>query len=418
MRKILLASSLFSGILLSTASLNAQQADRYAYAITDATGQNSNWSFLRKLDLNTGEYSQVLLDGNNAQALAWDAATKKQMATPLQDARYGQWVNAAFGTSVAAIAYDKVHDRIYYTPMFVDQLRYIDMKTMKVFFVNNETFTGKAERAADQSNIVTRMVIADDGYGYAITNDGMQMIRFSTGKKFQIENLGQLVDDANNKGLSIHNSCTSYGGDVVADDDGNIYILTARNHIFKINLQSKVATHLGAVTGLPEGFTINGAAVNENNKVVVSSAVVATNLYQVDLNSLKATPLTGQAVWHSSDLANSNIILSGKNPKQNNADLFAKNAPVDQIGNNKIAVYPNPVTNNQFRIQFNALDAGNYTVQITDAMGRQINHQAVVITSESQSQLIKLPSTSRGIYMVTVTDAAGKSLSGIKLVVQ
>ncbi len=368
--------------------------------------------------MNTGEYSQVLLDGNNAQALAWDAATKKQMATPLQDARYGQWVNAAFGTSVAAIAYDKVHDRIYYTPMFVDQLRYIDMKTMKVFFVNNETFTGKAERAADQSNIVTRMVIADDGYGYAITNDGMQMIRFSTGKKFQIENLGQLVDDANNKGLSIHNSCTSYGGDVVADDDGNIYILTARNHIFKINLQSKVATHLGAVTGLPEGFTINGAAVNENNKVVVSSAVVATNLYQVDLNSLKATPLTGQAVWHSSDLANSNIILSGKNPKQNNADLFAKNAPVDQIGNNKIAVYPNPVTNNQFKIQFNSLDAGNYTVQITDAMGRQVNHQAVVITSESQSQLIKLPSTSRGIYMVTVTDAAGKSLSGIKLVVQ
>ena len=104
MRKILLASSLFSGIILSATFSNAQQADRFAYAITDATGQNSNWSFLRKLDLNTGEYSQVLLDGNNAQTLAWDAATKKQMTTPMQDARYGQWVNAAFGTSVAAIA--------------------------------------------------------------------------------------------------------------------------------------------------------------------------------------------------------------------------------------------------------------------------------------------------------------------------
>lgn len=418
MRKILLATSLFSGIILSTSFVNAQQADRFAYAITDATGQNANWSFLRKLDLNTGEYSQVLFDGNNTQTLAWDATTKKQMTAPMQDARYGQLANAAFGTSVAAIAYDRVHDRIYYTPMFLDQLRYIDMKTMKVFFVNNEAFTGKAERSADQSNIVTRMVIADDGYGYALTNDGMQMIRFSTNKKFQIENLGQIVDDAANKNVSIHNSCTSYGGDVVSDDDGNIFIFSARNHIFKINLQSKVATHLGAVTGLPEGFTINGAAVNENNKVVVNSAVVATNLYQVDINSLKATPLTGQAIWHSSDLANSNIILSGKNPKQQNADVFAKNAPVDQIGNNKISVYPNPVTNNQFSVQFNALDAGNYTIQVTDAMGRQVSHQAVVVASESQVQLIKLPTTSRGIYLVTVADAVGKSLSGIKIVVQ
>lgn len=419
MRRNVLTATLLSGALFISASINAQQADRSAYAITDATGQNANWSFLRKLDLNTGQYSQVLLDGNDVNALAWDASTKKQMTSPLQDARYGQWANAPFGTAVAAAAYDKAHNRLYYTPMFIDQLRYIDLKTMKVFFVNGEAFTGKPQKSTDQGNIVTRMVIASDGNGYAITNDGMQLIRFSTGKKLQIDDLGQLVDDQANKGISIHNSCSSYGGDVVADDDGNIYILTARNHVFKVNIESRVATHLGAVTGLPEGFTINGAAVNENNQVVVSSAVQSASLYLVDIKSLKASSLTGAAVWHSSDLANSNVIVSGNRPKQNNIDLISKNNPVDLIGSNKISVYPNPVTNNQFTVQFNSLEAGNYSIQVTDVTGRQVSMQNVVITSDNQLQLIKLSSSSaRGIYLVKVADATGKAVSSTKVVVQ
>ena len=51
-------------------------------------------------------------------------------------------------------------------------------------------------------------------------------------------------------------------GDVVADDDGNIYIFTVRNHVFKVNLETRGYT-FGVVTGLPAGFTINGAVVNE-----------------------------------------------------------------------------------------------------------------------------------------------------------
>ena len=79
--------------------------------------------------------------------------------------------------------YDKKNNRLYYTPMFIDQLRYIDLKTMKVFYVADRAFTGKPQKSSDQGNIVTRMVIASDGNGYAMTNDGTQLIQFSTGKK-------------------------------------------------------------------------------------------------------------------------------------------------------------------------------------------------------------------------------------------
>jgi len=63
-------------------------------------------------------------------------------------------------------------------------------------------------------------------------------------------------------------------------------------------------------------------------------------------------------------LANSNLLASGNKPRENKIDLISKNNPVDLIGNDKISVYPNPVTNNQFTIQFNSLDAGNYSIQI------------------------------------------------------
>ncbi len=32
------------------------QTDRFAYAITDVNKEGANWSFLRKIDLNTGSF--------------------------------------------------------------------------------------------------------------------------------------------------------------------------------------------------------------------------------------------------------------------------------------------------------------------------------------------------------------------------
>jgi hypothetical protein len=153
------------------------------------------------------------------------------------DPRFGNLANAAFGTGVAALAYDRKHGRLYYTPMLIDDLRYIDLKTMNVYYVGTG-FAGEKVKAADQSNIITRMVIAEDGNGYALTNDGRHLIRFSTGKKLNITDLGSVVDAAENNTVSIHNSCSSFGGDMIADNDGNLFVFSARNNVFRINQTS------------------------------------------------------------------------------------------------------------------------------------------------------------------------------------
>jgi hypothetical protein len=337
------------------------------------------------------------------------------MTTAVVDPRFGNLANAAFGTGVAAIALDKKNNRLYYTPMLIDQLRYIDLKTMNVYFVSGADFTGMKQKSADQSNIITRMVIADDGNGYALTNDGMHLMSFTTGKKLSVTDLGTVADAAENKSISIHNSCSSFGGDMIADNDGNLYVFSARNNVFKINIESKVATHLGAITGVPATFTINGAAVTDNNEVLITSAVDASALYTVDLTkSLVATAVKSSEPWRTSDLANSNILRTRKPTAL--PELISAN---NSVGNDKVQLYPNPVTTNQFNVQFADVEAGNYTVQVTDARGQLVTQKQIIVGGKGSVSTVNLTSSAtKGIYIVKVTDHNSKVILSNKIVVQ
>ena len=413
MNKSLRYLSFLSTVLL-TAVLAYGQADHFAYVITDINKEGANWSFLRKIDLKTGTYGDVILNGNDANQLAYDAASKTQMTTPLKDERFGNIANAAFGTGVAAIAYDKKSDRLYYTPMFINQLRYIDLRNMKAYFVGGSDLDGMKQKEADQSNIMTRMAIASDGNGYTLSNDGNHLVQFTTGKKINITQLGALVDDPANKDVSIHNSCSSYGGDMIADDDGNLYVFSARNHVFKVDIETKVATHLGSISGLPAQFTTNGAAVNDKNQIMIASAVDNSDLYMVDLNSLVATPLkTDAAPWRSADLATSNLLITRKP-----IPVTELLSPTEDLADGRLQVYPNPVTDRKFTIQFNEAE-GNYTVQVTDVTGRQTTHALVNIKGKGQTESVQLPSsTEQGVYLVKIIDNTNKEIFSKKILVQ
>ncbi len=421
MRIHLRCFSLVAGTVLLT-TLAQGQSDRFAWAITDIQKDGVNWNYLRKINLQTGQLSEVLLNGAEAKQVAYDASTKKEITSfDMKVASYGHSLQPAFSSGVAAMAYDKKNNRIWYTPMFIDQLRYIDVKTMKVYYLSTQAFTGMISKNADQGNIITRMVIADDGNGYAMTNDGMHLIRFSTGKNLEVADLGEIVDDQANKGFSIHSSCSSFGGDMIADDEGNLYVFSARNHVFKVNVETKVATHLGAVSGLPNNFTTNGTAVTQDNKILISSAVEGTNtFFTVDPSTLAATVYQLGNSWRTSDLANSNLLNTSK-PKSPAADVVANRVIPDasEIETNKIQIFPNPVTNRQFAIHFSQLEAGEYTIQMTDMMGRQIMQRVINVGGDGQTETIRIDKqTAQGFYLVKVMDKGSKAVFSKKLVVQ
>lgn len=402
------AMSLFSAV-----SLHAQN-DRFAYVITDLTKDGMGWNALRKLDLQTGQYSEVLINGTDAKTKSYDAVSKKELSQQ-PDQKWGTLLQQPFSTGVAAAAFDRAHNRLYYTPMFVDQLRYIDLKTMRVYVVSGQAFSGAGNMHNDEAKIITRMVIAPDGYGYAINNDGTTFVRFSTGKKPKIENLGTLVDDPANKNVSIHNRCSSFGGDMIADDEGNLYILTARNQVFRVNTENKVATHLGGIQNLPANFTVNGAVVDGNGALLVSSAVDASAYYEVNPKDWKAVAYQGlSSVFRSSDLANSNFLATSAKPKE----FTTITAPTDKFSK-LIAVYPNPVTSSRVSVQFTKVPTGNYRLELTDMTGRSVMQKRLNITNQNQVQELRLnESNAKGLYLVRVYDAANQSVYTQKVMVK
>jgi hypothetical protein len=417
MRKNLLSSALLLVSLSVSSFINAQN-DRFAFAITDLQSTGSSWNALRKLDLKTGEFTTVLLNGSDATLPAYDVSTRKAWKE-IPDIKFGSFMQAPFSTGVAAMAYDKKNNRLYFTPMFVDQLRYVDLKTMKVFYVTDQAFTKLGSMHNDEGKVISRMVINPDGTGYAVSNDANTFIRFTTNKKLQITQLGSLVDDPSNGGVSIHNKCSSWGGDMIADDQGNLYILSARNSVYKIDVETKAAKLLGYIQGLPQDFTTNGAVVTAEGKVLVSSAVNGNAYFVVDPKDWKATQYESKAgIFRSSDLANSNYLQTRpKNTTQ--SEIVTRKMPDNIIAASKIQIYPNPVTNNQFTLQFGKITAGNYNIEMTNVTGQIVMQRGVNVQSEDQVEVISVKSSfARGVYLIKVSGRNNEAVLSQKLVVQ
>jgi hypothetical protein len=255
------------------------------------------------------------------------------------------------------------------------------------------------------------MVIASDGNGYAMSNDANHFVRFGTGKKAVIDDLGAITDDPKNT-VSIHEKKTSWGGDMVADASGNLYVISAYHNVFKVNTRSKVAEHMGKIEGLPANFTTNGAVVDAEGNLVVSSANVVDNYYKVDMTNWKATKLEApNKVFNSSDLANGNLAFEpkmGDLPK-----LFER----EIVRNDKITIFPNPVATTRMKVSFNNREFGRYEIQIVDLTGRLLQQKTVNIQNQGQVAEIELRnSLANGTYLVKVLNNAKKTVFADKMI--
>jgi hypothetical protein len=341
-----------------------------------------------------------------------------------------------FATNSAACAFDKKHDRLYYTPMGINQLRYIDLKSGKIYYFEDEAF-GVVKGTYDSPGQITRMAFASDGNGYALSNDGNHLIRFTTGKNPEITDLGALSDDAKNTGRSVHGG--GGGGDIIADASKNLYLITAGRQVYKISIDSKVATYMGAITGLPKGFSTNGAMVEEDSKVIIASSESTVGYYRFDLNTFIAEKVSSSPdVFNASDLANGVLAFDTKKKKKKDREEEAPvvvvpeepkpevtqevargAAPQETLKTGSIAVYPNPVQNGYFRLSFTDQPLGRYQVQVVDMQGKLIKAQEVNISNKLQVQEFNMPELSAGgSYLVKVTNAENNISVTNKIVVQ
>lgn len=401
--KLLLSSSF---VVLGLSSV-AQDANS-SFAITGKGAGDFHWVNIRQVNIKTGLVERTVYD-NNSNAVMTTAFTAG-----------GQKTSPVMGYGVAAAAYDKMHNRLYFTQMHYGVLSYVDLNKKEPVF----NFAGALVQRNDgtflqEESHITRMVIGADGNGYGITNDGDHLIRFTTGKKAVITDLGNLIDAESNKGISVHNKCSGWGGDMIADAYNKLYIISANHNIFTVDVDTRVATHIGTITGLPANFSTNGAAVDADGAIVVSSANTFEGYYKFKINDFAAVKIEGSdKTYNASDLANGNLLL------QKEADA-AKNfgaadfRPVIPVINADAHIYPNPVTSNEFKVSFEGQQSGKYNVTITDLSGKPVMTRVVNITAKTQVETIPLNrSFAKGMYMVKVTDANNKFIFTERIVIQ
>lgn len=405
--KFLLTTTFVATSLFATA-----QNGGNAYAITGSDANKFLWTNIKQVDLATGKVIKTLFNSETTTGFKMDypAGAKSENAQDAKPTMFG----------VAAAALDARHNRLYFAPMHLSEIRYLDLDNNNAeFTVVKQNIIASPSVYQNEENHLTRMVIAADGYGYAITNDANHLIRFTTGKKVVVEDLGALVDAESNKTLSVHNKCTSWGGDIVADAFGKLVIVSANHYVFSVDVNSRVATYDGSITGLPPTFTTNAAAVDNDGNMIVSSAVVFDALYKVDVKTLAATKIESNEIpFNASDLANANFLSQKEYDAKNKFSITAPQLYNDVIsGSSK--VYPNPVTTGEFKVLFDDLAAGKYTITVTDLSGRIITSKAVNVAAKVQAEKVQLKSTlAKGMYFVKVSDTNEKLMFTERIVVQ
>ncbi len=413
-KKILLSGILIAGSLLSNA-----QNKKVTYAITGDGNKDFVWMNIREVDLSTGLVTKTLFDRSKSSFTLTDVNTKK--LTTDKDVVAENILTAAnvpTSTFVAAAAYDNRTNKLFYAPMRRGELRWLDLSSSDKTpaFYTSQINNYKLLDANDEATNITRMVIGADGMGYALSNDGNHFFSFTTtGKVPVITDLGGLVDADENSGISIHNKCSCWGGDMIADAFGKLYVISASHNVFVIDPVTRIATYKGSISGLPANYTTNAAAVNEEGIIVVASANLFEGYYKLSIKDLKATKMEGSDTkYNASDFANGNLLFQ----KEANELLGGKiTAPVKISSSTK--VFPNPVTNSSFNVILDNQSAGKYVITVSDLTGRVFSTKTTQIIEGIQTEKVKLNSgMSKGIYIVKAIDEKGTIIINEKIFVQ
>ena len=406
MKLRLTAAAMLSVVI--TTLVSAQEPANNAYAITSESIGSSVWTEVKLINLTNGQVIKNVFENSKANYNLFDARSLKQITIAKNDSSSAMNDLRPFAGYSAACAFDKKKNRLYYAPLFINQLRYIDLNaaTPSVYIFKDEKLSNAPDVEAEEYQ-VTRMVISSDGNGYALNNSGSHLVRFTTGENPQISDLGELNDAPENGDMKISDASTSWGGDMLADVSGYLYVISAHNQVFKIDVQTRTATYLKKIKGLPEGFTTNGAVVDGDGNIIVSSANSIISYYKVDPDVWEAKEIAaGNQVFNTSDLGNNNLLFETNLAKRD--DVFVTE---------KISVYPNPVKSKVFRVTFDNKEPGEYNVQLIDISGRIVSDKAVSVYRGAQVSEVRVNNNlTKGMYMVKVLNHINREVYTRKII--
>lgn len=248
----------------------------YQSTTLTAAGNIGNYAYIRTMSTENGTGSTVIYNGVNG---------------PCYNAITGAVLPAgSVLSSAAALAYDRNSNRIYFvnnTNSPAQDLCYVDLSVSPV---SAKRFLGyPLETITSSGYNINRMAFAPDGYGYAITSNAQDLIRFSinasTGLPV-ISRLGALVNAATN---SPNDILAEAGGDIFSDGSGKLYMTANSGKLYRIDPATRVATFFGTINPIPSGSS-TALAIDTAGNIYLGGAY--QNVYKVDLNTLNSASIT------------------------------------------------------------------------------------------------------------------------------
>ena len=235
---------------------------------TGATPTSNVYTQLRDVDPATGEATTIYYNGSSG---------------PCYNANTGAALTSGtLYATPAAIAYDKNTNRIYFVNQGGSQppLGYIDLN-----FSTPRAYSYVGYPLETSSSGINRMGFSSDGYGYALTGDGSDLIQFSINSSNVpvINRLGALIDDASNG--SSHKILSESGGDIFGDGSGKMYLIAHSGAMYKINPSTRIATYLGTTSPSPgDSYSL---AIEASGEIYVGGGY--QKVLKVDLNTMALT---------------------------------------------------------------------------------------------------------------------------------
>lgn len=407
----------------------SQQAGNKTFLITAKPGTPFVYDRFSTLEPGSGKAPEALFEPGQKYTVRNNGYSSYQ----LNNRKDEKGTQSPLGGSVASLAYDAKTNRLFYIPLQLSELRYLDLKESDAAFtcLENQSIN-LLHNKEDVANQVTRMAMGADGSGYALSNDGEHLIKFSTQGTPVIQDLGVLVDNPLNTVL-VRSSCTSWGGDMVGAADGSLYLITLYNHVFRISLPSKKTDYIGQIKNLPAEFTSNGASADAEGNLLVSCGTSFgknfSPVQKVKWPSLEATPIDikGNSLGNIADMASSNLLFQTPASQQEkekakpNTVNFLQTVEADENNLPLISLFPNPVTNRgRFQIKVSNLkEKGEYKMILLDVTGKPILEGRMNVGTKTSTHSFTLPAQhAKGVYFVQIADVFNRTMYSQQLIVE
>jgi hypothetical protein len=405
----------------------SQSTAKKTFLVSASSSAPLTYNHITTIDLNTGKTVDDLFDPQKNYS-SRNNGFKSYEKCDSKKNQGDDTLRSPLGSGAACLAFDAKSNRIFYVPLQLSELRYMDLKESEPSFtcLENQSINLMHNRT-DVAGQITRMAINGDGIGYALSNDGEHLIKFTTTGTPVIQDLGVLIDNPKNEVL-VRSSCSSWGGDMVCAADGSLYLVALHNHVFHISLPSKKCDYIGTIKNLPAEFFSNGASVDENGDLLVSCGTSYgknfSPIYKVKWPSLEATAVDvhNSGIGNIADMGSSNLLFQKENKKATNTVAnFGEVVEADNANNlPNISVFPNPVSHGKFQIRTtNMKEKGEYKMLLLDVNGKAIMEGKMNLGLKTNTNTFTFPAqNAKGVYFVQIADIFNRTIYSQQLIVE